>query len=38
MFHNLTAALASSRERELCAIADHPDQLMAHELELTRSS
>jgi hypothetical protein len=33
----LTAALASSRERELRALAGRPDQLMAHELEITRT-
>lgn len=38
MFHTLTAVLASSRERELRAIVNRPDRLMAHELELTRPS
>ena len=38
MYHNLTAVLASSRERELRTIADRPDRLMAHEAELARST
>ena len=38
MFHNLTAVLASSRERELRDIAGRPDQLMAHEAKLARST
>lgn len=34
MHHDLSTALAGSRERELRTVVRHPDRLMAHELEL----
>ncbi|NPD05619.1 hypothetical protein HN031_13075 [Nocardioides sp. zg-1308] len=34
MHHDLSAALAGSRERELRTVVRRPDHLMAHALEL----
>lgn len=34
MHHDLSTALAGSRERELRTVVRHPDRLMAHALEL----
>ena len=34
MHHDLSTALAGSRERELRTVVRRPDRLMGHELEL----